>query len=347
IDHVRAVLAEDPGAAVRAVGPRRPILHLAYSHHYRRVGTATQLAVAELLVAAGADVDDSYPVSPVDPHPLSALYGALGHAGNMDLAAWLLERGANPNDDESLYHSTELGHADGLRLLLRHGARPEGTNALLRAMDFDDVEMVTALLDHGADPNETELSALHQAARRMCSAPMAELLVARGTDGTGLYSGHSAYGLARMQGNHAVADVLERAGQAGELAPGEALIAAAADGPVTGRVDPATLTEEAKRSLTRLLRRAGTLAHAKRLVAIGIDPDWTDEQNLPAIHVAGWEGHADAVDWLLGFAPDFYRKNDFGGDLMGTIIHGAEFCPDRAERDHLSCARQVLAAGAP
>ena len=51
------------------------------------------LAVAEALLAAGADVNDSYPYQGEDHAPLSALYGAIGHAGNMVLAEWLLAMG--------------------------------------------------------------------------------------------------------------------------------------------------------------------------------------------------------------------------------------------------------------
>ena len=72
------------------------------------------------------------------------------------------------NDGESLYHSTELGDADGLRLLLARGADPKGTNTLLRAMDFDNA-MVGLLLDAGADPNGSSTpgyNALHHAALR-------------------------------------------------------------------------------------------------------------------------------------------------------------------------------------
>jgi ankyrin repeat protein len=73
---------------------------------------------------------------------------------NMPLASWLLEHGADPNDGESLYHSTELGHHEGLRLLLAHGADPKGTNALLRAMDFHDIEAVKMLMEAGAEVDE-------------------------------------------------------------------------------------------------------------------------------------------------------------------------------------------------
>ena len=357
---VAARLAADPGSATRMIGVRSPILHLAFSQAWRHLpdGAARSVRIAEALVAAGADVDDSYPAEPGSEHRLSALYGALGHAGNLDLARWLLERGADPNDNESLYHSTELGHSDGLRLLLGHGARTQGTNALLRAMDFDDLEMVELLLSHGADPNEgvaqhpsgqppVVIPGLHQAARRMCSAPIARALIAHGADGTAPYQGHTAYALARMRGNRAVAGVLEEAGQATELSETEALLAAAADGPVEGRVDPASLTDETRRILTRILGFEGTLDHVKRLVRLGIDPDWTDEQDMPAIHIAAWEGHRDAVDYLLGLDPDLGHRNMYGGDLMGTVIHGAEFCPARDRRDHMACTKAILDAGAP
>lgn len=359
LDGVKAELAGDPEVASRVIGVRAPILHLAFSRHWRALpeGGARSVAMAELLVAHGADVNASYPAEPGSEHRLSALYGALGHAGNMDLARWLLEHGADPNDNESLYHATELGHAGGLRLLLKHGARSEGTNALLRAMDFNDLEMVRLLLEAGADPNEgvaehpsgqppVLIPGLHQAARRMCSADIAEALIAHGGDGRASYQGHSAYAIACMRGNRAVAAVLRSHGQATELSEIEKLLARAAEGPVAGRIDPGALSAEQRLLIHRMLGFDGTLDHIKRLVALGYDPDWCDEQQMPAIHIAAWEGLSDAVRWLLTLGPDLEHKNMYGGDLMGTVIHGAEFCPARAARDHLGAARAILDAGA-
>jgi len=154
---VAARLARDPGAAVAPIGPRRPILHLAFSRHLQGDGDAADmLAVAEMLLAHGADVNDGYPPEPGSDHRLSALYGAIGHADNMVLGRWLLEHGANPNDNESLYHATELGHHEGLEMLLAHGAKPEGTNALLRAMDFHDIEAVRLLRSSGRKARRLE-----------------------------------------------------------------------------------------------------------------------------------------------------------------------------------------------
>ena len=357
---VEAALSADPEAATRRIGVRSPILHLCFSQHIHAEPERADnmIAIAELLVSQGADVDDSFPFEQGGEHRLSALYGALGHANNMVLARWLLDHGADPNDNESLYHSTELGHHDGLVMLLKHGAKTDGTNALARAMDFDDLEAARLLLEAGADPNEGALPhpsgqpslaipSLHQAARRMCSAEMARLLISHGADGTFAYRGHTAYALARMRGNPAIATVIEDAGQATQLDATEALLAAAADGRVEGKVDPAKLDDETKRMMCRVIGFSGRLDHIKRLQAIGIDPDWTDEMGMTAIHIAGWEGYPEAVEWLLTFDPDLSHENDYGGDLLGTIVHGAEFCPNRSSRDHIGCARLALEKGAP
>ena len=129
---------------------------IAEGHRVRSLGRgaypeleADMLVIAGALVENGADVNDGYAFPAGSDHRLSALYGAIGHANNMALGRWLLQHGADPNDGESLYHSVELGHHEGLRMLLQHGADPKGTNALLRAMDFDDIEAVRMLLAAG------------------------------------------------------------------------------------------------------------------------------------------------------------------------------------------------------
>ena len=94
--------------ATTPVGPRTPILHLAFSRHLHGDGdTEDMLKVARLLVDAGADSSDGYIAEPGSDHALSALYGAIGHGDNPVLGRFLLEAGANPNDNESLYHATE------------------------------------------------------------------------------------------------------------------------------------------------------------------------------------------------------------------------------------------------
>lgn len=356
---VKAALKLRPAVATEIIGPRSPILHLAFSKYHKMVPEkqSEMLEIAELLVANGADVNDGYPPPEGPPHLLTALYGALGHADNLVLAAWLLERGAKPDDNESLYHATELGHLDGVKLLAQYQANPKGTNALLRAIDFDNAEMVALLLEMGADPDDAALPypggepvetmpALHHAARRWAGAEVAAVLLAHGADGHRIFQGHSAYAVARIHGNRAVAAVLESRGYVQGLSPLETALAACADGRTDIRVNAAELQSEDREILTRLASQPGHLKHISALVAAGFDPDLADSAHLTPLQLAGWNGIFEYVAYFLSLSPDINHKNAYGGDALSTILHGAENCPERDSRDHLGCARLVLEAGA-
>ena len=289
---------------------------------------------------------------------LSALYGALGHANNLALAEWLLRHGADPNDGESLYHSTELGHRDGLRLLLRHGARPEGTNALPRALDFNDHEAVALLLEAGADPNEGiaphpsgepsfVIPALHQAARRHCDGRMVGLLLDAGVDPSMRYRGMTPYSMARVYGNAEAARLIAGAGGDTGLDDQESLLAAAADDAVPeGRyLNPDKLRAEYRALVRELLHLPGTMPHIRRLVDIGMEYDRPDDMGLTPVQIAGWEGLPEQMGYFLSLKPDLSHVNGYGGTLLSTIIHGSENCPARGTRDHIACARLALEQG--
>ena len=357
---VEQMLAEDPGLATRVVAHQSPMCFLAFSKRLQAEPERQEdmIAIADLLLAHGADVNDGRPVSPDSDHRLSVLYGAIGHADNMVLGRWLLDHGADPNDGESLYHATELGHHEGLRMLLEAGADPRGTNALLRAMDFNDHQAVRMLLAHGAEPddfNDTVIGdeqpwvvpALHQAARRMSDAEMIALLLEAGADPARTYQGCSAYGHARVFGNAALARAIEARGAEPELTPEERVLAMAADGDVPSgtRVDTEKLPEAYRTIVRQILHLPGKLDHVKRLVAIGVDHDGSDTEGLTPVQVAGWEGLPDVMAYLLSLRPDLSHVNGYGGTLLSTILHGAENCPDRAERDYIACLRLALEQG--
>ncbi len=357
---VARALKADPQAAVRRLGPRTPMCHLAFSRYIqaRPELADDMIAIADMLVARGASVDDSMPVSPDNDHQLSALYGAIGHAGNLVLGRWLLEHGANPNDGESLYHATELGHREGLRMLLDHGADPRGTNALLRAMDFHDVEAVRMLLEAGALADEFNgahvggerpwvVPALHQAARRMSDAKMIRVLLDAGADPTREFEGCTAYGYARVFGNRALAEAIEARGSVPKLTDEEKLLACAAEREDTpGQyVDPHRLPEGYRNIVRTILHLPGKLDHVKRLVAIGIEYDRPDAEGLTPVQVAGWEGLPEVMDYFLRLKPDLSHVNGYGGTLLSTIIHGSENNPARAGRDYICCLRLALEEG--
>ncbi|WP_227286847.1 ankyrin repeat domain-containing protein [Boseongicola sp. H5] len=359
-DAVAAALSADPGRAMANLGVAPPLLHLAQSRmiHLWPEREADMLAIAEMLVARGADVNAGRPAGEGSDHMLSPLYFAIGHADNMLLGRWLLEHGADPNDNESLYHATELGHREGLRMLLDHGADPRGTNALLRAMDFHDHEAVRLLLDAGAmadDFNDAEIGseapfvvpALHQAARRMSDRRMIEMLLEAGADASRVFEGATAYGYARVFGNAELAAAIRARGDVPELSREERMLAMAADGELPDGVyiDPARLPE-AYRNIIRMIQHLpGKLEHVKRLVAMGVEYDRPDTEGLTPVQLAGWEGLPEMLDYFLSLKPDLAHINNYGGTLLSTIIHGSENCPERAERDYLACLELVLKEG--
>lgn len=356
---VAAALARDPKIALAPLGPRPPICHLAFSKwiHARPNLEPDMLAIAEALVAHGADVNAGQPLPGTD-HKLSALYGAIGHADNMVLGRWLLEHGADPNDGESLYHATELGHHDGLRMLLEHGADPKGTNALYRAMDFHDVTALKLLLDHGArveDYNTAEVGgetpwvipALFQAARRGSPPEMIQLLLDHGADPEGRYKGASAYACARVYGNPDLAAALEARGVDTALTEVERHLASAADGRATpGALSGVPIPEPFDNLMREILHLPGRLAQVRQLRALGLDPDKPDREGLTPVQIAGWEGLPEVFGYFLAQKPDLQHINGYGGTLISTILHGSENCPARKDRDHAACLTLALDAGA-
>lgn len=353
-------LQDDPALATTEDGPRRPILHLAFSRWIKARPDleADMIAIADMLLANGADVNDSFPHEPGSDHRLSALYGAIGHADNMALGKWLLDNGAEPNDGESLYHSTELDHHEGLRLLLQAGADPRGTNALLRAMDFQDHTAVELLLKHGAradDFNEADVGgeppwtvpALHQAARRGCDRRMADILLDAGADPNRIYKGAGAYAFARVHGNRDVAAAIKDRGGAVSLSPPETVLARAMEGepPDGAFVDPDKLPAAYRHILRETLHLPGALPGLKQLVAVGMPYDEPDEMGLTPVQIAGWEGLPEVMDYFLSLKPDLSHVNGYGGTLLSTIVHGSENAPDADTRDHIACLQRALHEG--
>ncbi|MFQ6546590.1 ankyrin repeat domain-containing protein [Aestuariibius sp. 2305UL40-4] len=357
---VMEFLGEHPDLATRRIGDVAPPLTILarskWIHHAPDLAD-DMLDIARDLLAGGADLDLGAPIYDGDDYTLSPLYFAIGHANNMTLGRWLLENGANPNDGESLYHATELGHHEGLRMLLAHGAEPRGTNALLRAMDFHDTAAVRMLLDHGAQVDEFDgthvggeapwvVPALHQAARRMARPDMVDLILESGADLNRRFEGTTPYAYARVFGNAGLARRLEERGADTTLSEVEALLAAAADGaPVTRFVDPDRIPEAYRNIIRMILHIPGKLEHVRRLVAIGVEYDRPDTEGLTPVQVAGWEGLPEVMAYFLSLKPDLAHVNGYGGTLLSTILHGSENCPHREERDYIGCLRLALHEG--
>src|SRR5205807_4346123 len=97
-------MQESPGAAKIKGGPKHwePLLYVCFS-----ATRGDMVETARVLLRHGADPNASFTPEECRDNPLSCLYGATGMNNNPALGRVLLEAGADPNDNESLYHSTE------------------------------------------------------------------------------------------------------------------------------------------------------------------------------------------------------------------------------------------------
>ncbi|QFZ18366.1 ankyrin repeat domain-containing protein [Saccharothrix syringae] len=180
-DDVGRLLAEQPRLVAQRGGPFRwrPLFHLVYSRFDEAVPAERVLAVARLLLDAGADPDDGYLFDAL-PSPFTLLTGVFGH-GELGsrrqprhphwraLGRLLLDAGADPNDAQALYNRMFEPDDSHLELLFEYGlgtgdggpwrARvPElGTPArMLRtqlrwAVEHHQPARVRLLVEHGVD----------------------------------------------------------------------------------------------------------------------------------------------------------------------------------------------------
>ena len=127
-------LAVEPAAAHRKGGPLdwEPLLYLAYS---RLPGSAENaLQMAKLLLDGGADLNARC-TGPLGPPAFTVLTGLIGegeagqspHPQAMELAALLIDAGADPYDPQALYNTSIVGDDSGWReFLWTHCERMDG-----------------------------------------------------------------------------------------------------------------------------------------------------------------------------------------------------------------------------
>jgi len=365
VDAVRREIAARPSWVDQPGGPLAlpPLVAATHSGLLRLAAYKDRIHEAiEALIAAGADVNQSVgsrwpPASVAEPsqdHMLSALYGAAGVNHDVTLTRRLLAAGANPNDNESLYHSLEAPSCT--RALLDAGAVVTGTNALYRVLDLDDLDTLRLLLSHADGASELSgARLLLWAIRRRRSPEHVAALLAAGVDPNGrTRDGVSAYTQALRYGLPDVADVLRRAG-AQETAPEEELfIAACARGDMGAarsiqarRPDlPSTLSESQLRLLPELAA-AGNAAGVRTMVELGWPiavraGDWDSS----ALNHAVFLGDASLTRFLAEHGASWTEEHGFGDNVCGTLSWASTNQPVD-DGDWAGCTVALLDHGMP
>lgn len=367
IDIVRQRLNEDPGLVTREIGPRgwQPLVYVAYSilakQRDARAERITQ--VGALLLERGASASSGYVArlgTEAEPHAFPVLFACIHVSDNLSLAKMLLDAGADPNDNQSLYHAVERFNTDALDLLYGYGLKPEWLSyCMLHQIDLGFLPGIRWFLDHGANPNVKHpcgLSALHWAIMRPGTSQMVELLLERGADAQAKTpAGLTALDLAeRRHGKVEVVPALERhGGQRGGRKLLDELVVAAAYGDEARakalfEANPRLFSELCDHdiSLVSAFAETGNWHGALILAQLGFDmatPSW---MGMTPLHWAACRGNPEMLRALLDAGAPIIDAKGFGTPLHTALYQRwSSFGYRPGESNYLGVVRVLLDAG--
>jgi ankyrin repeat protein len=325
-DHtgIRKFLSQDAGNATKTSGPygANALTHLTLSKYLRlgRRPSTDFFQAATALLDAGADPNAGFWTSGKFPEYETPLYGAAGVAHHADLTRLLLQRGADPNDEDAVYHSPETYDNAAMQLLVETGRLTSRSliMMLIRKHDWHDYEGAKYLLEHGADPNgekDRGWYPIHHALERDNSLAIITLLLDHGADPSVVNEGLTAVARAAGRGRSDVLALLQQRGFSTDLHGVDKLIAACAMGDAVQAeaiaAEEPLLKEELLALGGTLLGRftgVGNLPGVKCLLDLGVgvntpyaggDGYFGTPPNSLAIHVAGWRMQPAVVRLLL------------------------------------------------
>jgi ankyrin repeat protein len=368
---VRRFLDRDPGSAMAKGGPRGwdALTHLCFSRYLRLDRTRSEgfVRAATALLDAGASANTGWTEPNHQPNPEweSALYGAAGIAHHPELTKLLLERGADPNDGEVVYHTPESYDNRALELLVETGKLTDEnlTLMLVRKHDWHDYDGIKWLLERNANPNLARrwgLLALHHALARDNSLEIIALLLDHGADPALISNGRTAVAMAARGGRSDVLDLFEQRGIPIELRGLDELIAACARNEADAiRVlvsrRPGLVGELLADGATLLAQfaGAGNTDGVRQLLGLGVDVAalyegngyWGIANDSMAIHVAAWRARPATVRLLIDRGSPVDVPDGKGRTPLALAVRA---CVDSywSERRSPDSVRALLDAGA-
>jgi ankyrin repeat protein len=326
-DALRTHLAHDPTCARATSAPygADALTHLCLSKYLRRDTARADafLRAATALLDAGADPGGGFWTTGDHPEHETPLYGAAGVAHDAALTRLLLERGADPNDGEAVYHSPEGYDSAAMQALIETGRlTPQSlTVMLLRKLDWHDLDGARYVLEHGGDADAAWQAGgqrpLHHALRSGNRLAIIELLLDHGADplATHARDGRSALAQAAHEGRRDVLEAFARRGTPSALHGVDRLIAAcalddAAAREAIAREEPALVAAAVAMGGDLLARFTGNgnVAGVGQLLDLGVDVAapyaagsgyFGEPAGSLAIHVAAWRAQPAIVQRLL------------------------------------------------
>ena len=238
---VKRFLSSDPTLATAEGGPYGwdALTYLCFSRYLRidKQRSDGFVAAAKALLDAGASPNTGWwdEITAPDPTWESAIYGAAGLSEHAELTELLLERGANPNDDETPYHLAESYDADLLKVVLDSGkmSHENLTAMLLRKADVHDSVGMRMCSKPEPIPIASRAGVSPRCIRRSAATTLyqnIELLLDHGADFSVVTKsdGTSSFTLAARRGRGDVLELLQSRGIEFKLQGVDWLIAACA-----------------------------------------------------------------------------------------------------------------------
>jgi len=369
---IRRFLAGDPSLAVQQGGPYdwAPLTYLCFSRYLKFDRTRSDgfVRAATALLDAGADPNSGWFGADHQPAPTleSVLYGAAGIAHHGPLTRLLIERGADPNDDETPYHTPESYDNDALKALVESGKVTEDNLVmmLIRKHDWHDLDGAAYLLAHGADPNHQRrwgFTPLHHAIARDNRIEIITLLLDHGADPLRAQDGRNAVAMAAWRGRGDILTLFRSRGMTLALDGVDRLVAACAldDGAAIDEIrvsDPHLVTDLLSRDGQVLAEFAGNgnTAGVRRLLELGLNPGsvfeagdgyWEVAPRSTALHVAAWRARPEVVALLIARGAPVDTRDGAGRTPLALAVRA---CVDSwwRERRTPESVSALLAAGA-
>jgi ankyrin repeat protein len=366
---VRRFLAEDPSSATRTSAPYGgdALTYLCLSRYLRLAPdrSAAFVRAAQALLDAGADANAGFWVNGDRRERETALYGAAGVAHHAELTALLLRHGADPNDEEVVYHSPEGYDNRAMALVVETGQLTPAslTLMLVRKADWHDIDGARFLLEHGANPNERwglhGLSALHHGIERDNALEMIALMLDHGGDPRSVQGGRSAVERAARRGRGDLLTLFAERGFPVELPGAAGLMAACArddvDAVRAARQDGSAVEGvlAAGGALLAEFAGVGNTPGVRQLLDLGVpasaryggDGYFGVAPESTALHVAAWRLRPSVVQLLLERGAPVDARDALGRTALQMAVKA---CVDSywMERRTPETVRLLLTAGA-